>query len=73
MLAQFIYDTENWFYKKKFQNFFNFFQFLGHPSLYTQKDFFALSKLLRQKSYHTLMNYMITFLQFNNLNKMGKI
>ena len=36
MLAQFIYDNENWFYEKKIQNFFkiffNFFQFFGHPS-----------------------------------------
>ena len=43
MLAQFIYDTENWFYEKKIQNFFIFFTFFSSflDTLHTQKDFFC--------------------------------
>ena len=42
MLAQFIYDNENWFYEKKISKFFQiifqfFFSFLD--TLHTQKDF----------------------------------
>ena len=41
MLAQFIYDNENWFYEKKlkfFQNFFQFFSVFWTP--FTHKNIF---------------------------------
>ena len=68
MLAQFIYDNENWFYEKKiskfFQFFFKFFQFFGHPSC-TKRFFCTFGQKI------TFNNNMSIWLPSWSLYKVG--